>query len=145
MKYRRNVGVIFSRDGLVLVGRRRDVADCWQFPQGGVDGSETEEEAIVREIFEETGLRREEFSLGVSRSGYSYDFPPEMQKRRGQKGQKQRYFFAILNVGAEPKVSEEFAEWRWVNPQEFSLEWVPEFKRGVYRQIFQDFLNLSFK
>lgn len=49
-------GVIFNEDrNQVLLIKRRDVP-IWVLPGGGVDAGETPEDAILREIFEETGL-----------------------------------------------------------------------------------------
>jgi 8-oxo-dGTP pyrophosphatase MutT (NUDIX family) len=50
------IGVIFSSDRQkVLLVQRRDVP-VWVLPGGGVEEHESEEEALVREIFEETGF-----------------------------------------------------------------------------------------
>jgi 8-oxo-dGTP diphosphatase len=51
------VGVIFSEDRKkILLLKRRDVP-MWVLPGGGVDEDEKPEEAIIREVFEETGLQ----------------------------------------------------------------------------------------
>ncbi len=50
------VGIVFSPDRLsVLLILRRDVP-VWVLPGGGIDPHETAEQAVVREILEETGL-----------------------------------------------------------------------------------------
>lgn len=50
------VGIVFSKDKLqVLLIKRRDVP-VWALPGGGVDPGEMPEEAVLREISEETGL-----------------------------------------------------------------------------------------
>ena len=49
-------GVVFSSDrSSVLLILRRDVP-VWVLPGGGIDPGETAEEAVIREILEETGL-----------------------------------------------------------------------------------------
>lgn len=50
---------IFSKDGFILLGKNDKggvYKDCWLVPGGGVEGSETHEEAVKREVAEEVGL-----------------------------------------------------------------------------------------
>lgn len=50
------LGIIFDNDEtVILLIKRRDVP-VWVLPGGGIDHPETAEDAIVREIKEETGL-----------------------------------------------------------------------------------------
>lgn len=50
------IGIIFNSErDKILILQRRDV-NVWVLPGGGVDPSETPEEATIREVFEETGL-----------------------------------------------------------------------------------------
>jgi 8-oxo-dGTP pyrophosphatase MutT (NUDIX family) len=53
--------IIFSKDGKVLMGRKDPskggvYTDCWHIPGGGVDEGETLEQALIREVQEETGI-----------------------------------------------------------------------------------------
>ena len=48
------IGIVKTDEKVVLV-KRRDVP-VWVLPGGGVDGGESPEEAVVREVLEETGL-----------------------------------------------------------------------------------------
>ena len=51
------IGIIFNEDASqVLLIKRRDIP-VWVLPGGGIDPQETAEEAVVREILEETGLK----------------------------------------------------------------------------------------
>jgi len=60
--YRNTVAAyIVSSDGKVLFGCKDPkkggvYVDCWHIPGGGIDADETPEQAIVREVREETGL-----------------------------------------------------------------------------------------
>ena len=51
------IGIIFdeTRTQLLLI-KRRDVP-IWVLPGGGIDENETPEQAVIREILEETGLK----------------------------------------------------------------------------------------
>ena len=33
--------------------------------------------------------------------------------------------------------------YRWIMPEEFDLDWLPEFKRDVYRQVMKDFFSVE--
>jgi 8-oxo-dGTP diphosphatase len=53
------VSAVVLRDGAVLVGRRRGAhgSGTWAFPGGKVDAGEDPRATVVRELWEETGLR----------------------------------------------------------------------------------------
>lgn len=61
LKRERNIvsAVLVSKDNKILLGKIRDggvYPDCWHIPGGGIEERETKEEALIREIQEETGL-----------------------------------------------------------------------------------------
>ena len=59
-RHRPNVGIVlFHPDGRVWLGRRAGAEGPynWQFPQGGVDADESFDDAALRELHEETGVR----------------------------------------------------------------------------------------
>jgi putative (di)nucleoside polyphosphate hydrolase len=147
-RYRSNVGMIIRRaDGKILIGERSNVAGAWQFPQGGVKKSETLREALARELHEEAFLSPSEYRVLDSKGPYRYLFPPGRTKE-GFNGQEQTYFLVELtradsNIVAGTEQSE-FAQFRWIDPSEFQIDWVPEFKRGVYRRLFSDFFGINF-
>src|SRR6202043_2095179 len=97
--YRPNVGTaLFNRSGQVLIGRRfRDDGPEiilpgleWQMPQGGIDAHENPREAVMRELWEETGVAN---APSLSETDWlTYEFPPyagppshRLAKFRGQR------------------------------------------------------------
>jgi 8-oxo-dGTP diphosphatase len=55
MKQPASFAIIFNECGELLILQRRDVP-VWTLPGGGIDAGESPEEAVVREVNEETGL-----------------------------------------------------------------------------------------
>lgn len=57
--------LIFDEERRVLLAHRRDI-DWWNLPGGGMEHGETVEEAVIREVREETGLEVEvKYLVGV--------------------------------------------------------------------------------
>ena len=149
--YRPNVAAVLQRpDGRVLIGQRSDYPGSWQFPQGGVDPGETVEEAIVREIEEEVGLKPEHYVIEQSRGEYRYRYPEKVMRAKppekaGFVGQEQTYFLCRLvegapdvNLSGEPR---EFSRARWIDPADFDFGWLPDFKKETYRAVLSDFFG----
>lgn len=145
MNYQTNVaGILQKPDGRIFVGERLSIANAWQFPQGGVDAGESHEDAIRRELWEEIGVLAEDYRITKKRGPYYYLFPAGITKK-GQNG-KEQYYFLCEYVGSDDRIDvaqehPEFRSWRWIDPSEFQLDWLPEMKREVYRQVFRDFFN----
>jgi len=143
-RYRPNVAAVLQRrDGKILIARRSDYPESWQFPQGGVGRGESAEEALRREVEEEVLLRPERYGVAGRRDGYRYDFPGGPD-RRGFDGQEQTYFLCLLAEGAEAEIDPargcgEFSEAAWVEPGNFPHHLVPPMKQAVYRQVLADF------
>ena len=55
-QFRIGVFALIIKDSEVLLGRRRDI-DWWNLPGGGMEVGETVDEALRREVLEETGLQ----------------------------------------------------------------------------------------
>ena len=146
--YRRNAaGIFFKQSGEILVAERIDAPGAWQFPQGGVDDGETVEAAFAREMWEELGLGPETYEVIEQRGGYRYRFPPEHRKRDRWIGQEQTYFKALFlatdNAVRLDGHSREFSDWKWINPADFRIDWVIDFKRDTYRSVFFDFFAVE--
>lgn len=146
-KYRPNVAAILrSRRGQILVCERLNVAGAWQFPQGGIDDGETPEHALIRELWEEISVAPHHFRILEKRGPYRYVFG-EGRMKKGWLGKEQIYFLCdFLGSDADIDVATEhpeFRAFRWVEPGEFQIGWLPEMKREVYRAVFQDFFAVK--
>lgn len=149
--YRPNVGIILMHsDGRVFWARRAR-RDGWQFPQGGMREGEDPEQALYRELNEETGLAREDVTvLGHTGEWLRYRLPSRYIRRNRQPlciGQKQRWFLLRLardDVRFEltSHATPEFDEWRWSGYWEPVRE-VIYFKRAVYVQALKELAPLA--
>ena len=111
--YRPNVGIaLFNASGQVLIGRRfRDDGPEiilpgleWQMPQGGIDAEENPRDAVMRELWEETGVTSADYLAETD--WLTYEFPPfagppshRLAKFRGQR----QKWFALRFTGSETK------------------------------------------
>jgi 8-oxo-dGTP diphosphatase len=57
-RFRVAVSALIFENGRVLLAHRRDI-DWWNLPGGGMESGETVDEALRREVYEETGLEVE--------------------------------------------------------------------------------------
>ena len=146
--YRPNIAAILQDSkGRVLVAERIGIRGSWQFPQGGIDEGEEIIDALRREIREELGLPPQCYEPVRCRNGYRYEFPPHHRRNGTWDGQEQTYFLCrFLGNDRDIDLNQphpEFAAYQWIAPADFRLSWVPDFKRSVYRQVFQDFFALE--
>ena len=155
--YRPNVGIaLFNAAGLVLIGRRfRDDGPEiilpgleWQMPQGGIDAAEKPRDAVMRELWEETGVANADY-LGET-DWLSYEFPPfagaSSHRLAKFRGQRQKWF-ALRFSGSDQEIdpltarngqSPEFDQWRWER-LDLVADLVVPFRRDVYRAVAQQF------
>ena len=151
--YRPCAGVmLINRQGLAFVGRRIDTkeGDFWQMPQGGIDKGEDPNDAVLRELREETGLLPDKVRIEARMAQeLFYDLPSSLKgKLWGGKyiGQRQSWFLARLtgtdaDIDLEAHDPPEFNAWKWVDPETLPEAIIP-FKRDVYRMVLDEFRSL---
>jgi 8-oxo-dGTP diphosphatase len=110
------VSAAIFRNGRVLIVRRArpPAHGLYTLPGGGVELGETLEEAVIREVREETALEVEPVALAGYRQAIGRD----------AKGDVERHFvilpFAARWVGGEIALNEELAEAHWLLPSELA-------------------------
>jgi putative (di)nucleoside polyphosphate hydrolase len=159
--YRPNVGIaLFHASGQVLIGRRfkDDGPEIilpgleWQMPQGGIDADEDPRKAVMRELWEETGIVSADY-LGET-DWITYEFPPyggppshRLAKFRGQR----QKWFALRFTGSENEIDPltprngqpaEFDQWRWERLDRVADLVVP-FRREVYLAVALEFARFA--
>jgi len=145
--FRPNVCIVLTNGlGQVLWARRVGGRDAWQFPQGGIEGRESVEDALYRELFEEVGLEARSVEiLARTRDWLRYRLPKRMRRHNsspGFIGQKQKWFLLRMLHGDElvrvdGAEKPEFDHWRWVSYW-YPLSQVVDFKRDVYRRALKE-------
>ena len=125
--------MLFDKDGLILVLWRSDThpryAHHLDFPGGLIDEDELPNDAVSREIFEETGLDVPAAALEL------------VKIRHPHPGSTQRFFVANLNLSApEIIISWEHESYKWLSLEEFMLEHIPA-AADIYHSIAFEHLN----
>ena len=149
-QYRPCVGTMMVNSaGHAFVGKRIDnkEGDWWQMPQGGVDPGEDPDETVYRELWEETGARREHLErLDRLEGELFYELPDELRgKLWGGRyiGQRQTWYLMRFtgqdaDIDLQAHKHPEFSEFKWVEPVLLPQLIVP-FKREAYETIVAGF------
>jgi len=127
MQFYLTVKGIVERDGKILVLKRSALDDhlpeVWETPGGGVDREENPQEALKREILEETGL-----VVTIGRPFNVFTF----RKDTGEF--KVGITFLCQYESGEMKLSEEHSEYRFIKPSEFAeLPSIPSLYEEIAR------------
>lgn len=88
-KYRASVAGMFIKDNreVLLVQNNSIGADEWDFPKGGMNLGEDEEDTLKREIQEELGDKIKYSIIRASSCNIIYTWSKEKQAREGMRGQ----------------------------------------------------------
>lgn len=149
--YRANVAIVLSNSQGQLFWAKRIGMDAWQFPQGGIRKDESAEDAMYRELQEETGLLPEHVKLiGCTQDWLRYRLPKRFIRKQSSPvciGQKQIwYLLELLAEDSEVRLDAcrkpEFDHWCWVDFWHPVNE-VVEFKRKVYETALQELVALT--
>ncbi|MDE7172699.1 MAG: NUDIX domain-containing protein [Oscillospiraceae bacterium] len=124
------VGAIMMRNGKILmVGNERN--DYLYSVGGRIQFGETAEEAVIREVLEETGVRMEVDRLGFIHENY---FVGDAPNNFGKLIYEVSFFFYMKVPDDFSPVSESFTE----DQSKEHLEWVsPDEERTIYPSFFR--------
>ena len=133
--------IVLNNKNRVFVGKRKDnPIDKWQMPQGGVNNGEEFEEAMRRELKEETGIKNIEILKEINEWS-EYELPNSLLGKiwRGKyRGQKQKWFI-VRFLGNDDEINlethkQEFIDWKWIDIENLTSV-IVDFKKKVYEEL----------
>ncbi len=116
-------GLVFNDKNEVLFIFRRDF---WDLPKGKIDPGETKEEAAVREVQEETGLKNIELGKKLITTRHTY------KNRKGKRIIKKTFWYKMTTTDSDliPQTEEDIEMAIWKTIKDFFAE-----KPVVYKNI----------
>lgn len=114
--FRVAVSALIFNEGKVLLAHRRDI-DWWNLPGGGMEEGETVDEALCREVLEETGL---EVEIGQLVGVYSKPLKQEVVLA-----------FRCQVLNGSPHETEEMRECRYFAPDALPPNTLPKHRQRV--------------
>ncbi len=112
-------------EGQILIFERKDHPGSWQFPQGGIEGKESPEEALFRELMEEIGTNQVQI-LVKSPKTTLYRW---RKKESRFVGQEHHWFLCQFKPGIKPlleNADHSFMNYKWESPEKViaqTVEW----------------------
>ena len=148
-KYRRGVGMmIINKNQEIFIGQRFEKdKSAWQMPQGGIDKGEKTIDAVIREMNEETGIKKNFKILYETKIWHYYKLPIYLQKKLwGGKfvGQKQKWFLIDFK-GKDSEINiqtkkPEFKKWKWTSSKKM-MELIVPFKKKLYANVVSEMVE----
>lgn len=141
--YRENVAaIIINKNKKVLMCEHVWIDDAWQFPQGGVEKGEKEEDAILRELEEEIGTSNLKIVSKMDEP-LVYKFPFYLKEKYNFDGQKQTFFLIYFHgddneIRFDNQPKPEFKAFEWVELTEPPIR-VIYFKKLSYLRAIEYF------
>jgi len=143
-KYRKNALACIINDSneVLLVHRSNEKNEHWQFPQGGVEEGEAEEDAVMREMREEVGLKKLEI-VGVHPEYHQYEWPRWHKLHGGYRGQRQAIFYLRQIEEEAIKLDlNEIDEYKWVSLDKV-VDKVHEQRRDVAEMVVEGYRKIT--
>ncbi len=109
-----------GRDALLLSQRplNKHLGGLWEFPGGKVEGEETAEQALQRELFEELNIQVEELSFYQQ---VDFNYPDKNVSLQ---------FYHAYNIQGEIS-AKEGQQWRWVKRESLKDYQFPAANQGI--------------
>lgn len=124
--------LIFNSDGKFLLVKRADTdeyfAGFWELPGGGVDGDETPQKSLEREVFEECGLS---ITIGQPLCVHIFTL-----KNDTIKVTEITFLCKLQNPGQEVTLSFEHSEYKWVTKEDIERLELSDYMKALVKDAF---------
>ncbi len=147
-KFRASCGafIVNKNRGAVLSFERKENRGSRQLPQGGVKIGEDPNEGVYRELYEETGIKKDDLNfLGSYPAWLIYELPEEFQSKKHGRGQAQKFFYFEFsgdenNINLKDVKDNEFSNFYWSDFKIF-LDRTVFFRKKNYTKLVDYFLE----
>ena len=114
--------IIINKNKHILMCEHIWIDNAWQFPQGGVEDNESEEDALKRELYEEIGTKKIHIIKKMPEQ-VTYKFPYYLKSKYQIDGQRQTYFLVYFygedsEIVFDRQEKPEFKKFEWVKLDE---------------------------
>ena len=129
--------IILNKDKKILMCEHSWIDNAYQFPQGGIENDESEEDAVFRELYEEIGTKSIKIIKKMDEK-IKYILPYDLRRKYGKDGQTQRYFLLYFfgddsEIRFDNQQKPEFKSFKWVDFDE-PVKKVIYFKKLAYKK-----------
>lgn len=137
------IGYIFNDKGEILVVAPGQWQKGWRLPGGGLEGTETPEEALNREIKEELNVEIQ--IIHKSANIHQFDWPDELVEQNIAKnncfrGQQQHQLIAVIDKDSFFKTDpSDIREYRWVKPADLKEMFTIKGQWPAAEKVLQEF------
>lgn len=144
-KLRKKVRAIIANENaeFLLIQPHGYKDDTWTLVGGGVEDGENDEQAIVREIYEETGIASlTGLHMSMARHWFCFSDRTKTQRNLDYDGQIAKVFFVTVASCSTVKIQKaEVQAFCWATPREVEkLIKVPE-QKNLFREVVSEFAN----
>jgi 8-oxo-dGTP diphosphatase len=111
----RAAGIVIKDNKILLMYRKKDNEEYWVFPGGGVENNETVEQAVLRELKEETTI-----DIKIEKLLYHH-----ILKNNDLSHDSDQYFYLCSYISGEPKLGDANEIREQDENNKFIPQWVP--------------------
>ena len=128
---------VFSEGRKFLLMNRSHGWVGWEFPKGGIDEGETDEDAVIREIREESGLVNLRINKKID-TLIKYDYPKNSEWAGKFSGTVQSVFLVESFDSVVKLEKDMFKDYAWLDGEEVLKRLTWDNQRDAFRLVLKD-------